>query len=184
VRSAVRPRVASIFFLLSPVVLSGALNHLLSNAWGQSTDDIDRGYTKKVEDHSQVYIPFPRSKPSLTSFVRPSRIQDAGTHFHASVGSRNQLGRKWYGVVIKCMLSPLLCPSVSPDNLLPVQAPPPISSILLFAPYTILFTHISQLVQVQNSQWNRPSVLRLTSFSAYCESRSRRSRKGRWDFCW
>jgi hypothetical protein len=119
--------------------------------------------------------------PSASRLFHRSRSMP---HSVASVGPDNQFGREQDGMVIKCMCCGLLCPSVSPDDLLPVQAPPPIGSILLFAPNSILFTHISQLVQVQNSQWNRPSVLRLTSFSAYCESRTRRSRKSRWDFRW
>lgn len=67
----------------------------------------------------------------------------------------------------------LLCPSVPPDNFLPIQAPPPIRRVLLFAPHTVLFTHVSQLVQVQDGQWDRPSVLRTASISAEGESGTR-----------
>lgn len=53
----------------------------------------------------------------------------------------------------------LRLPGVLPDHLFPIQTLPPIRSILLLAPDTVLLTHVSQLVQVQHGQRHWPSAL-------------------------
>jgi hypothetical protein len=79
-------------FLYSP--LQWCSNPLLSDAWGgTSLMTSTRGYQKKVEGRSQIHT-IPSFEVEFHQFCQARSNTGRGTHSHASVGSRHQLGRK------------------------------------------------------------------------------------------